>query len=83
MTIVFDAESLLAVSVDETGAGEVERWFNRVYDGELDGYVSTLNLAESRCIAARDATGEQVDALFDDLRDMGVTEFSIDEFVGS
>lgn len=78
MTVVFDAEPLLAFSFDEQGADEVERWLDRVYDGELDGYVSTVNLAEYRYIAARAASAEQADAHIDDLRDMGVTAYSVD-----
>lgn len=79
MTVVFDAEALLAFSFDEQGAGEVERWLDRVYDGELDGYISTINLAEFRYIAAREASVEKADAQIDDLRDMGVTEYTIDD----
>lgn len=78
MTVVFDAEALLAFSFDEQGAGEVEDWLDRVYDGEVDGYVSSINLAEFRYIATRKATVEQADAHIDDLRDMGVTEYNID-----
>lgn len=79
MTVVFDAEPLLAFSFDEQGAGEVERWLDRVYDGELDGYISTINLAEFRYIATREASVEQADAHIDDLRDMGVAEYNIDD----
>jgi len=78
MTVVFDAEALLAFSFDEPGAGEVERWLDLVYDGERDGYVSTINLAEFRYIASRKASVEKADAHIDDLRDMGVTEYNID-----
>lgn len=78
MTVVFDAEALLAFSFDEPGADVVERWLNLVYDGERDGYVSTINLAEFRYIAARKASVEKADSHIDDLRDMGVTEYNID-----
>lgn len=50
MTVVFDAEALIAFSFDEPGAGEIELWFDRVYDGHLDRYISTINLAEFRSI---------------------------------
>jgi ribonuclease VapC len=79
MTVVFDAEALLAFSFDEPGADEVEHWLNRVYDGEIDGYTSTINLAEFRYIAIRKTSVEQADAHIDDLRDMGVTEYNIDD----
>lgn len=78
MTVVFDAEPLLAFSFDEQGAGEVERWLDRVYDGELDGYISTINLAEFRYIATRETSAEQADAHIGYLRDMGITEYNID-----
>lgn len=78
MTVVFDAEPLLAFSFDEPGAGEVERWLDRVYDGELDGYVSTINLAEFRYIAARETSVARADAHIHDLQDMGVTEYNVD-----
>ena len=78
MTVVFDAEPLLAFSFDEPGAGEVERWLDQVYDGELDGYIATINLAEFRYIATRETSVEQADAHIYALRDMGVTEYNID-----
>lgn len=79
MTVVFDAEPLLAFSFDEPGAAEVERWLTRVYDGEVDGYVTTINFAEVRYIAVRNAAARKADAHIDDLRDMGVTEYTIDD----
>lgn len=79
MSIVFDAEPLLAFSFDERGAEEVERWLDRVYDGERDGYVSTINLAEFRYVATREASVEQADVQITALRDMGLTEYEIDE----
>ena len=78
MTVVFDAEPLLAFSFDERGATEVERWLDRVYDGERSGYVSTLDLAEFRYIAVRETSVERADAHIDSLREMGVTEYTVD-----
>ncbi len=78
MTVVFDAEPLLAFSFDERGAREVEDWLDRVYDGQRSGYISTLNLAEFRYVAARKTSPERADAHIDTLRDMGVTEYDID-----
>lgn len=78
MTVVFDTEPLLAFSFDERGADEVERWLDRVYDGEFTGYISTINLAEFRYVAARKRSVEQADAHIDHLRDMGVTEYNVD-----
>jgi predicted nucleic acid-binding protein len=78
MTVVFDAEPLLAFSFDEPGAAEVERWLDLVYDGEIDGYVTTINLGEFRYVASRKASQEAADAHIDDLRTMGVAEYKID-----
>lgn len=79
MTVVFDAEPLLAFAFDEPGAGEVERWLDRVYDAEIDGYVTTLNLAEFRYVTARESSTADADAHIDDLREMGVLEYGIDD----
>lgn len=79
MTVVFDAEALLAFSFDEPGASEVERWLDHVYNGERDGYISTVNLAEFRYVATRRASVKQADAHIDALRDMGVTVYNIDD----
>lgn len=78
MTVVFDAEPLLAFAFDESGAGNVEQWLDRVYDSEIDGYVSTINLAEFRYVAARLTSVAKADAHIDDLRDMGVTTYEVD-----
>jgi ribonuclease VapC len=79
MTVVFDAEPLLAFSFDERGASEVERWLDRVYDGDVDGYISTINLAEFRYVAIRNAAVEQADTHINHLLDMGVTTYDIDD----
>lgn len=78
MTVVFDAEPLLALAFDEPGASEVEDWLDRVYDAERDGYVATLNLAEFRYVAARKTSRKRADAHLEDLREMGVAEYAID-----
>lgn len=79
MTVVFDAEPLLAFSFDETGADAVERWLDRVYDGERAGYVPTINLAEFRYVAGRKTSLTRADAHIDALRDMGVTPYEVDD----
>ena len=78
MTAVFDAEPLLAFSFDEPGAVEVERWLDQVYDGDIDGYVTTINLAEFRYIAIRKTSVEVADAHINDLLEMGVNTYDID-----
>lgn len=79
MTVVFDAEPLLAFSFDEAGAGAVERWLDRVYDGERAGYVTTINLVEFRYVAGRKASLAKADAHIDQLRDMGVSSYDVDD----
>jgi predicted nucleic acid-binding protein len=78
MTVVFDAEPLLAFAFDEPGADVVERWLDRIYDGEIDGYATTVNLTEFRYVAVRKSSAERTDAHIDDLRDMGVAEYGVD-----
>jgi ribonuclease VapC len=79
VTVVFDAEPLLAFSFDEAGAGAVERWLDRVYDGERAGYVTTINLVEFRYVAGRKASLSKADAHIDQLRDMGVSSYDVDD----
>lgn len=78
MTVVFDTEPLLAFSFDEPGAATVEHWLNQVYDGDVDGFISTINLAEFRYVATRAASAEHADAHINELREMGVTLYDID-----
>ena len=82
MTVVFDAEPLLAFAFDEPGAGTVERWLDRVYDAEIDGYVTTINLAEFRYVAARLTSPETADAHIDDILEMGVSVYGVDDLWG-
>ena len=79
MTVVFDAEPLVAFAFDEPGAATVEEWLDRVYDGDRAGYVATITLAEVRYIAARKASPEQADAHIRRLRELGLTEYEIDD----
>ena len=79
MKVVFDAEPLIVFAFDEPGAGDVEDFLDDVYDGEIDGYVTTINLAEFRYIAARLSSPERADAHIEDLKQMGVAEYEIDE----
>lgn len=79
MTVIFDAEPLVAFAFDEPGAATVEQWLDRVYDSEIDGYVTTITLAEFRYVATRYASQDDADAHIRDLLDMGVTEYGIDD----
>jgi len=79
MTVVFDTEPLIAFAFDEPGAEAVEHVLDDVYDGDIDGYVTTVNLAEFRYVATRKASAEEADAHIDDLKAMGVTECGVDD----
>jgi len=78
MTVVFDAEPLVAFAFDEPGAETVEDWLDRVYDGDRAGYVATVTLAEVRYVAARKASPEQADAHIRRLRELGLSEYEVD-----
>lgn len=77
-TVVFTAEPLKAFAFDEPGAGIVEAWLNQVYDGEIDGVVSTINFAEFRSVAIRETTPEQADAHIEDLTELGLRVYGLD-----
>ena len=79
MNVLFDAEPLLAFAFDDPGAGAVEDMLDDVYDGDVDGYVTTINLAEFRCVAARLRSMERADAYIADLERLGVAEYGIDD----
>lgn len=79
MTVVFDAEALVAFAFDEPGADVVERYLDDVYDGQRDGFVTTVNLAEFRYVAARRASFDAADAHVTDLRRLGLRECSVDD----
>ena len=68
MTVVLDAEPLLAFPFDEAGADAVEGRLDPVYDGERAGYVPTTNLAEFRCVAGRKTSLARADMRIDALR---------------
>ncbi|MEZ3114783.1 PIN domain-containing protein [Halobaculum sp. MBLA0147] len=48
-TVVFDTEPLVAYFCDEPGADTVQRYVQAV-EGSVDGFVSTVNLAEIRYV---------------------------------
>lgn len=78
MTLVFDAEPLLAFAFDESGAENVAARLDDVYDGERRGYVTTINLAEFRYIAMRRTSAERADAHIDDLQSIGLQTIDTD-----
>lgn len=58
---------------------EVKHWLDRVYDSGINGFVTTVNLAEFQDIAIREATVAEADTYIEDLRGMGGSEYSIDD----
>lgn len=50
MSIVFDAEPLLAFGLDESGASVVESYLDAVFNGDALGYISVINLSEVRYV---------------------------------
>jgi predicted nucleic acid-binding protein len=78
MTVVFDTEALLAFAFDEPGTDVVEGWLDRVYDDEVRGCVTTVNLAEFRYVAARKTSMSRADGHIQDLLDIGLSEHGVD-----
>lgn len=79
MRVLFDAEPLLAFAFDEPGADAVEEILEGVYDGDVDGYVTTVNLAEVRYVAARSSSPERADEHVAGLKRMGLREYGVDD----
>lgn len=53
MSVVFDAQALLALYLGEKGAERVEDLLKRVLEGEITGIINAVNLAELYYILAR------------------------------
>lgn len=79
MKVLFDAEPLLAFAFDEPGADAVEEVLEDVYDGDVDGYVTTVNLAEVRYVAARLSSPKRADEHVAGLKRMGLREYGVDD----
>ncbi|MFB6137214.1 MAG: PIN domain-containing protein [Halobacteriaceae archaeon] len=79
MTLVFDAEPLVALAFDEPGADAVQADLRAVYDGDRDAYVATVTLAELRYAAIRYDSAEAADRYVRRLADLGVEEFAVDD----
>jgi predicted nucleic acid-binding protein len=57
MTLVFDAEPLLALFLDEPGADRVRQMLERVAEGSEEAWISVVNLAEIASVLTRKAPG--------------------------
>lgn len=78
MTVVFDAEPLLAFAFGEPGSEAVSGILDDVYDTEVEGYVTTINLAEFRYVAARLSTANAADRFIERLQNVGLAEYGVD-----
>lgn len=74
--IVLDTEAFIAHYFEEPGADIVDDWLNQVYDGTLDGFVSTATLVEVQYIICRVVDSmEDADAYIDQLITPNFTEY--------
>lgn len=71
--VVFDAEPLVAYSLDEPGSDRVEAYLDGVYDGDAAGYVNVVTLTEVHYVLARVTDVAAVDGFVDHLDAIGVT----------
>lgn len=72
-SVVFDAEPLVAHATDERGCEAVNVWLDAVYDDEVRGVVSTVNLTELRYVLGRLGGEEKADEYLDWLSEIGVS----------
>jgi predicted nucleic acid-binding protein len=77
--VVFDTEPLIAHADDEPGSAVVEEYLNAVADGDVEGYVSYVNLTEIRYILAQKYDREIADGYVAWLGDLTVRPVGIDE----
>lgn len=76
--VVFDTEPLIAHADDEPGATVVTDWLDAVYEGDVDGHISTVNLTEVRYILARKYSRQDAAEYISWLSDMGVNTVPAD-----
>jgi ribonuclease VapC len=71
VTLVFDAQALLAYFLDEPGAARVREMLKSVAAGQEEAWCGLVNLAEVRYVALRERP-ELADELVDWLLSIGV-----------
>ncbi|NUE02352.1 PIN domain-containing protein [Halorubraceae archaeon YAN] len=71
-SVVFDTEPLVAHADGETGADIVTDWLDAVYEGEINGHISTVNLTEVKYILARKYSRQDADEYISWLSEMGI-----------
>lgn len=77
MTLVFDAQAILALLLDEPGGPAVRSRLDAIHDREQEGWIATLNLAEIRYISLREGPEGPRDTV-EWLRNIGVQSSSSD-----
>jgi uncharacterized protein with PIN domain len=75
--IVFDAEPLIAHADDEPGSAAVEEYLDAVAVADTTGYVSCVNLAETRYTIARKYDRGTADEYLDWLTDLGIESVDV------
>jgi predicted nucleic acid-binding protein len=70
-TVVFDAEPLVAYFCDEPGSDTVEAYVEAV-EGNADGYISAVTLAEVHYVVRAIDGKERADAVVDVLEESGI-----------
>lgn len=76
--IVFDAEPLIAYSLDERGSDRVDAYLEATYDGSIDAVVNVLQLLEVHYVLSRIVDPSDVDAFVDHLDRIGVRRHRVD-----
>ena len=77
--IVFNAESLIAHTDDESGSDVVEEHLDAVAVADAVGYASCVNLAEIRYTIARKYDLSTADEYLDWLTELGIEPVDVDD----
>lgn len=72
MTLVFDAEPIIAFVLDEKGSDAVESHLTDVRDRNRDGWMNVVTLTEIHYIISREASIHRADLVAQRLEEMGL-----------
>jgi predicted nucleic acid-binding protein len=78
VTIVFDAEPLVAYFCNEPGSDTVEVYIDAI-EGSADGFISAVNLTEVHYIVRAIDSEERADAVIDVLEESGIRRVDTEE----
>lgn len=76
MKVVFDTEVILKFYLDEAGAETVESYLSKVRKGEIEGFMSAINLTELYYILYRKSP-EIAEEKLTNLRNFGVKQVDV------